>query len=35
MQLLLRSSWPGNTEQLWQILRRIVQRRRTGHNPSG
>ena len=30
MQLLLRSSWPGNTEQLWQILRRIVQRRRTG-----
>jgi len=30
MQLLLRSNWPGNTEQLWQILRRIVQRRRTG-----
>ena len=30
MQLLLRSSWPGNTEQLWQVLRRIVQHRRTG-----
>jgi sigma-54 dependent transcriptional regulator, acetoin dehydrogenase operon transcriptional activator AcoR len=30
MQLLVRSSWPGNTEQLWQVLRRIVQRRRTG-----
>jgi transcriptional regulator of acetoin/glycerol metabolism len=30
MQLLLRSDWPGNTEQLWQILRRVVRRRRTG-----
>src|SRR5215475_4260040 len=30
MQLLLRSNWPGNTEQLWQVLRRIVQHRRTG-----
>ena len=30
MQLLLRSSWPGNTEQLWQVLRRIVHHRRTG-----
>jgi DNA-binding NtrC family response regulator len=30
MQLLARSSWPGNTEQLWQVMRRIVQRRRTG-----
>jgi transcriptional regulator with AAA-type ATPase domain len=30
MQLLARSSWPGNTEQLWQVLRRIVQRRRSG-----
>jgi len=29
-QLLLRSNWPGNTEQLWQVLRRIVQHRRTG-----
>ena len=30
MQILLRSSWPGNTEQLWQVLRRVVQHRRTG-----
>lgn len=30
MQLLLRSSWPGNTEQLWQVLRQVVQHRRTG-----
>jgi sigma-54 dependent transcriptional regulator, acetoin dehydrogenase operon transcriptional activator AcoR len=30
MQLLLRSNWPGNTEQLWQVLRRVVQHRRTG-----
>lgn len=30
MQLLVRSSWPGNTEQLWQVLRRIVKHRRTG-----
>jgi sigma-54 dependent transcriptional regulator, acetoin dehydrogenase operon transcriptional activator AcoR len=30
MQILMRSSWPGNTEQLWQVLRRVVQRRRTG-----
>jgi sigma-54 dependent transcriptional regulator, acetoin dehydrogenase operon transcriptional activator AcoR len=30
MQLLLRSSWPGNAEQLWQVLRRVVQRRRAG-----
>ncbi len=30
MQLLLRSKWPGNTEQLWQVLRRVVQKRRTG-----
>jgi sigma-54 dependent transcriptional regulator, acetoin dehydrogenase operon transcriptional activator AcoR len=30
MQLLVRSSWPGNMEQLWQVLRRIVQHRRTG-----
>ena len=30
MQLLLRSSWPGNTEQLWQVLRRIVHHRRSG-----
>jgi sigma-54 dependent transcriptional regulator, acetoin dehydrogenase operon transcriptional activator AcoR len=30
MQLLLRYSWPGNTEQLWQVMRRVVQLRRTG-----
>ncbi len=30
MQLLLRSNWPGNAEQLWQVLRRVVHRRRTG-----
>jgi sigma-54 dependent transcriptional regulator, acetoin dehydrogenase operon transcriptional activator AcoR len=30
MQILLRSSWPGNTEQLWQVLRRVVQHRRIG-----
>jgi transcriptional regulator of acetoin/glycerol metabolism len=30
MQLLVRTSWPGNAEQLWQVLRQVVQRRRTG-----
>ena len=30
MQILLRHSWPGNTEQLWQVLRQVVQRRRAG-----
>jgi transcriptional regulator of acetoin/glycerol metabolism len=30
MKLLMRSSWPGNAEQLWQVFRRIVQRRRAG-----
>jgi hypothetical protein len=30
MQLLLRSNWPGNTNQLWQVLRRVAQHRRTG-----
>jgi sigma-54 dependent transcriptional regulator, acetoin dehydrogenase operon transcriptional activator AcoR len=30
MQMLLRSSWPGNTEQLWQVIRRVVHRRRSG-----
>jgi sigma-54 dependent transcriptional regulator, acetoin dehydrogenase operon transcriptional activator AcoR len=30
MHLLLRSNWPGNTEQLWQVLRQVAQRRRTG-----
>jgi len=30
MHLLLRSTWPGNIEQLWQVLRRVTQHRRTG-----
>jgi transcriptional regulator of acetoin/glycerol metabolism len=29
-KLLVRSAWPGNVEQLWQVIRRIVRRRRTG-----
>ena len=30
LKLLLRHSWPGNTEQLWQVLRQVVQIRRAG-----
>jgi transcriptional regulator of acetoin/glycerol metabolism len=30
MQLLQRHSWPGNAEQLWQVLKQVVQRRRAG-----
>ncbi len=30
MHLLVRANWPGNTEQVWQVLKRIVQQRRTG-----
>ena len=30
LQLLSRSSWPGNVEQLWLVLRNIVQHRRSG-----
>jgi sigma-54 dependent transcriptional regulator, acetoin dehydrogenase operon transcriptional activator AcoR len=30
MQLLLRSSWPGNIEQFWQVIKRVVHRRRAG-----
>jgi sigma-54 dependent transcriptional regulator, acetoin dehydrogenase operon transcriptional activator AcoR len=30
MQLLLRSSWPGNTEQLWQVLTQVARHRRSG-----
>jgi transcriptional regulator of acetoin/glycerol metabolism len=30
MKLLLRSSWPGNTEQLWQMLKRLVHHKRGG-----
>jgi sigma-54 dependent transcriptional regulator, acetoin dehydrogenase operon transcriptional activator AcoR len=29
-KLLVRASWPGNVEQLWQVMRKIVQRRRVG-----
>ena len=29
MQLLLRSNWPGNTEQLWQVLRTVARHLRT------
>jgi sigma-54 dependent transcriptional regulator, acetoin dehydrogenase operon transcriptional activator AcoR len=29
-QLLLRHTWPGNAAQLWQVLKQVVQRRRTG-----
>jgi len=30
MQLLLRHTWPGNASQLWQVLKQVVQHRRTG-----
>jgi sigma-54 dependent transcriptional regulator, acetoin dehydrogenase operon transcriptional activator AcoR len=30
MQLLMRHSWPGNVGQLWQVLRQVVQSRRSG-----
>ena len=30
MQLLMRSSWPGNIEQVHQLLRHVAQHRRTG-----
>jgi transcriptional regulator of acetoin/glycerol metabolism len=30
MQLLLRHNWPGNTGQLWDVLKQVVQRRRAG-----
>jgi transcriptional regulator of acetoin/glycerol metabolism len=30
MQLLARSAWPGNIEQLWQVIRRIVAHKRVG-----
>ena len=30
MQMLVRYSWPGNAQQLWQVIRRIAQHRRTG-----
>jgi transcriptional regulator of acetoin/glycerol metabolism len=30
MQLLLRHTWPGNTAQLWRVLKQVVQRLRAG-----
>ena len=30
MHLLMRAGWPGNTAQLWEVLRQVAQRRRTG-----
>jgi transcriptional regulator of acetoin/glycerol metabolism len=30
MQLLARSTWPGNVEQLWQVMRGIVAHKRVG-----
>src|ERR1700677_1446059 len=30
MHLMLRSNWPGNIEQLRNVLKRAVQHRRTG-----
>lgn len=30
LQMLMRSSWPGNVEQVFQTLRQVVQHRRTG-----
>ncbi len=30
MRLLMRNRWPGNVEQLYQVLRKAVARRRTG-----
>jgi sigma-54 dependent transcriptional regulator, acetoin dehydrogenase operon transcriptional activator AcoR len=30
MKLLLRSRWPGNIEQLWDVLRNVARHRRSG-----
>ncbi|GAA2545812.1 sigma-54-dependent Fis family transcriptional regulator [Pseudonocardia hydrocarbonoxydans] len=30
MRVLMRNRWPGNIEQLYQVLRKVVARRRTG-----
>jgi sigma-54 dependent transcriptional regulator, acetoin dehydrogenase operon transcriptional activator AcoR len=30
LQMLMRSNWPGNVEQVFQTMRKIVQHRRTG-----
>ena len=30
MRIMLRNRWPGNTEQLYQVIRKVVAHRRTG-----
>ncbi|HET8914672.1 MAG TPA: GAF domain-containing protein, partial [Propionibacteriaceae bacterium] len=30
LQMLMRSNWPGNVEQVFQTMRQVVRRRRTG-----
>jgi transcriptional regulator of acetoin/glycerol metabolism len=30
MHLLMRATWSGNVPQLWQVLKSVAQRRRTG-----
>lgn len=30
LRMLMRNRWPGNVEQLYQVLRKVVARRRTG-----
>jgi len=30
LQMLMRANWPGNVEQVFQTMRRVVQHRRTG-----
>jgi len=30
LQMLMRSNWPGNSEQVFQTMRQVVRRRRTG-----
>ena len=30
MRVLMRNRWPGNVEQLYQVLRKVIARRRTG-----
>ncbi len=31
MRVLMRNRWPGNVEQLYQVLRKIIAKKRTGH----
>jgi len=30
MQTIMRASWPGNVEQLWQVLKRVASRHQSG-----